>query len=202
MGVYRFGKGTPVIYIDNRLLQDNSELQRLSAADIEKVELITNPGAEYDATVKAVVRIRTVRNKRDSFGGNFRAGITQRRRSSHYGQVNLNYQKKGLSLLGMLYTNYENRKRHQEVRYQIPSEIQWDVNNRVHLYNKGLLAGGKASASYDFTPNTASVPPMSFIVPPIITAVTIRHIPSGQMKNLPITPYIPPKTCSKPTGTS
>ena len=102
----------------------------------------------------------------------------------------------------MLYTNYENRKRHQEVRYQIPSEIQWDVNNRVHLYNKGLLAGGKASASYDFTPNTASVPPMSFIVPPIITAVTIRHIPSGQMKNWPITPYIPPKTCSKPTGTS
>lgn len=166
------------------------------------MELITNPGAEYDATVKAVVRIRTVRNKRDSFGGNFRAGITQRRRSSHYGQVNLNYQKKGLSLLGMLYINYENRKRHQEVRYQIPSEIQWDVNNRVHLYNKGLLAGGKASASYDFTPNTASVPPMSFIVPPIITAVTIRHIPSGQMKNWPITPYIPPKTCSKPTGTS
>lgn len=147
-----FGKGTPVIYIDNRLLQDNSELQRLSAADIEKVELITNPGAEYNATVKAVVRIRTVRNKRDSFGGNFRAGITQRRRNSHYGQVNLNYQKKGLALLGMLYTNYENRKRHQEVRYQIPSEIQWDVNNRVHLYNKGLLAGGKASASYDFTP--------------------------------------------------
>ena len=147
-----FGKGTPVIYIDNRLLQDNSELQRLSAADIEKVELITNPGAEYDATVKAVVRIRTVRNKRDCFGGNFRAGITQRRRSNHYGQVDLNYQKKGLSLLGMLYINYENRKRHQEVRYQIPSEIQWDVNNRVHLYNKGLLAGGKASASYDFTP--------------------------------------------------
>ena len=69
------------------------------------MELITNPGAEYDATVKAVVRIRTVRNKRDSFGGNFRAGITQRRRNSHYGQVNLNYQKKGLSLLGMLYTN-------------------------------------------------------------------------------------------------
>ena len=72
-----FGKGTPVIYIDNRLLQDNSELQRLSAADIEKVELITNPGAEYDATVKAVVRIRTVRNKRDSFGDG--GGLSLRR---------------------------------------------------------------------------------------------------------------------------
>ena len=61
------------------------------------------------------------------------------------------YKRQGLSLLGMLYTNYDNRKRHQEVRYQIPSEIQWDVNNRVHLYNKGLLAGGKASASYDLS---------------------------------------------------
>ena len=76
-----FGKGTPIIYIDNRLLQGNTELERLSAADIEKVELITNPGAEYDATVKAVVRIRTVRGRNDGFGGNLRAGITQRRRT-------------------------------------------------------------------------------------------------------------------------
>lgn len=147
-----FGKGTPIIYIDNRLLQDNSELERLSAADIEKVELITNPGAEYDATVKAVVRIRTVRGRNDGFGGNFRAGITQRRRTSHNEQINLNYQKQGLSLLGMLYTNYQNTKRLQDVRYQIPADVQWDVNNHVRLINKGLLAGGKASVSYDFNP--------------------------------------------------
>ncbi|WP_373798524.1 carboxypeptidase-like regulatory domain-containing protein, partial [Bacteroides heparinolyticus] len=71
-----FGKGTPIIYIDHRLLQDNSELERLSAADIEKVELITNPGAEYNATVNAVVRIRTVRGRENGFGGNVRASIT------------------------------------------------------------------------------------------------------------------------------
>lgn len=122
-----FGKGTPVIYIDNRLLQDNSELQRLSAADIEKVELITNPGAEYDATVKAVVRIRTVRNKRDCFGGNFRAGITQRRRSNHYGQVDLNYQKKGLSLLGS--------------KYSINSLVYWVtyVHNVVYSFYRSMI---------------------------------------------------------------
>lgn len=147
-----FGKGTPIIYIDNRLLQDNSELARLSAADIDKVELITNPGAEYDATVKAVVHIRTIKGKADSRGGNIRAGITQRQYTSHYEQVNVNYQKRGLSLLGMLYANYENRKRSQEVRYQIPSDVQWDINSQVHLRNKGLSAGGKASISYDFNP--------------------------------------------------
>lgn len=147
-----FGKGTPIIYIDNRLLQDNSELERLSAADIEKIELITNPGSEYDATVKAVVRIRTLKNKEDGLGGNIRAGITQRKYTGHNEQISLNYQQKGLSLLGMLYTNYENRTRSQEVRYQIPSQVQWDINNQVRLHNKGLSAGGKASISYDFNP--------------------------------------------------
>lgn len=148
-----FGKGTPIIYIDNRLLQDLSELDRLSAADIDKIELITNPGAEYEATVKAVVRIRTMQGKSDSFGGNFRAGIIQRRHTAHYEQVGINYQKNGLSLLGTLHANYQNTKRMQEVRYQIPSEVQWDINNQVHLRNKGLTAGGKASISYDFNPN-------------------------------------------------
>lgn len=145
-----FGKGTPIIYIDNRLLQDKSELERLSAADIEKIELINNPGSEYDATVKAVIRIRTLRNKEDELGGNIRTGITQRKYTGHNEQISLNYQRKGLSLLGMLYTNYENRTRSQEVRYQIPSQVQWDINNQVHLRNKGLSAGGKASISYDF----------------------------------------------------
>lgn len=90
-----FGKGTPIIYIDNRLLQNPSELERLSATDIDKVELITNPEAEYDATIKAVVRIRTLRGKGDGFGGNIRAGITQRRRTNHNEQINLNYQMTG-----------------------------------------------------------------------------------------------------------
>lgn len=52
----------------HRRVQDASELARLAASDIDKVELITNPGAEYDATVKAVVRIRTLRGKEDGWG--------------------------------------------------------------------------------------------------------------------------------------
>ena len=148
-----FGKGTPIIYIDNRLLQDISELDRLSASDIDKIELTTNPGAEYDATVKAVVRIRTLRKKGDGWGGNIRAGIKQGRRTNHNEQISLNYQKKGLSLLGMLYANYENKLRRQEVRYQIPSDVEWDITSQVRLKNKGLLAGGKASISYDFNSN-------------------------------------------------
>lgn len=147
-----FGKGTPIIYIDNRLLQDVSELERLPAADIEKVELINNPGAEYDATAKAVIRIRTIRSKRDGIGANLRAGITQGRRTSHNEQLSVNYQKRGLSLQTMLYHNFNHTKRSQDVRYEIPATAQWDVNSNTFLRNKGHRAGGRASLDYDINP--------------------------------------------------
>lgn len=147
-----FGKGTPIIYIDNRLLQDVSELERLPAADIEKVELIQNPGAEYEATVRAVIRIRTVRNKQDGIGADLRAGIAQGRRTSHNEQVSVNYRKRNLSLQGMLYHNFNHTKRSQDVRYEIPATVQWDINSRTFLGNKGRKAGGRVSLSYDLHP--------------------------------------------------
>lgn len=51
-----FGKGSPIIYVNGRLLRDLSELDQLKSEDIKNVELITSPGARYDASVKAVIR--------------------------------------------------------------------------------------------------------------------------------------------------
>ena len=59
------GKGAPLIYINGRLMRDDSELKRLHSEEIRDVEVINNPGAQYDATVRAVVRIRTVRRQGD-----------------------------------------------------------------------------------------------------------------------------------------
>ena len=63
-----FGKGKAVIYINNREVRDPSELDKLNSADIRDVEIITNPGARYDASVKAVIRINTIRKAGDRFG--------------------------------------------------------------------------------------------------------------------------------------
>lgn len=52
-----FGKGSPAIYVNGRLLQDNSELAQISSADIKSVEVVTNPGAKYSADTKAVINI-------------------------------------------------------------------------------------------------------------------------------------------------
>lgn len=64
-----FGKGTPLIYINGRKMQDVHELQELSSEEIKNVEVITNPGARYDASVKSVIRITTsVHRARDGAG--------------------------------------------------------------------------------------------------------------------------------------
>ena len=55
------GKGTPIVYINNRLVRDNNELLRINSKDIKKVTVITNPGAEYDASVNAVIKVETSR---------------------------------------------------------------------------------------------------------------------------------------------
>ena len=42
-----FGSGTPLIYINNRPIQSNTELSRLKSSDIKSIDVITSPGARY-----------------------------------------------------------------------------------------------------------------------------------------------------------
>ena len=62
------GKGVPLIYINNRKVRNLDELDRLNSENIKQVELITNPGAEYGASVGAVLKLKTTGNKNDGFG--------------------------------------------------------------------------------------------------------------------------------------
>ena len=67
------GKGSPLVYINGRLMRDDSELKRLRSEDIRDVEVINNPGARYDAQVRAVVRIRTKKIQGDGLSLDFTA---------------------------------------------------------------------------------------------------------------------------------
>jgi len=53
------GKGEPIYYINGRKVQDLVELKRLNSRQVDRVEVITNPGAEYDGQTLAVVRVFT-----------------------------------------------------------------------------------------------------------------------------------------------
>ncbi|MCH3994674.1 MAG: outer membrane beta-barrel protein [Prevotella sp.] len=96
------GKGTPVIYINNRRLRDNNELNQISSSDIRQVQVITNPGAEYDATVNAVIKITTSRPIGEGWGGSIDAGISSERKLSHHGEATVDYSTGGLDVFTSL----------------------------------------------------------------------------------------------------
>ena len=99
------GKGTPVIYINGRKMQDKNELKRLRSEEIASVEVITNPGAQYDATISSVVRIKTIRREGDGFGFDVNTGLNQDLRfgkSAPNTQLNLRYRHNNLDLFGMV----------------------------------------------------------------------------------------------------
>lgn len=98
-----FGKGTAVVYINGRRVRNASELEQLNSDEIKHVEVIQNPGARYDATVKAVVRIQTIRRKGDGFGFNLRSSYYLSDASDLIEQANLNYRHNGLDLFATAY---------------------------------------------------------------------------------------------------
>lgn len=56
------GKNNIEIYIDGRPMRDNLELQQILSSNLKKVELLMAPGAAYESTTGAVLRITTKRN--------------------------------------------------------------------------------------------------------------------------------------------
>lgn len=79
-GISVLGRGKPQIYIDGRMVT-YSELKALQPSDIFSIEIDRNPSARYDASAKAVIRVKT---KRVSQGvsGRVNAGVDIARMTS------------------------------------------------------------------------------------------------------------------------
>jgi len=100
-----FGKGEPLIYLNNRLIYDLSELENINSNTISKISIITNPDTQYAANVKSVIKIETEKIKGDGLSGNLSSGFTINRKFANVSSVNLNYRMDKLDLFGMVYIN-------------------------------------------------------------------------------------------------
>ena len=152
-GVEVLGRGTPLIYINGRQMRNQSELDQLSSDQIKDVEVVMTPGAKYDATVKAVIRIKTIRPVGEGFSFNSRtvAGV------NHYvyglEELNLNYRTGGLDIFGM--AEYENRRSRQtnDSRQDTYLQSHYQQNSLMHYYNKNQMLAGKLGFNYMLNDN-------------------------------------------------
>ena len=107
-----FGKGVPLIFINGRQVRDNAELEQLNSKDIKSVEVVQNPGARYDASVRSVIRIQTIKKQGDGFSFDLRSTTYQCDNTDLIETVNMNYRYKGFDIFGTV--NYTRNKWYQK----------------------------------------------------------------------------------------
>ena len=124
-----FGKGTPIIYINGRRMRNNRELEQLKSTDIKNIELITNPGAKYDATVGAIVKIQTVRKAGDGFSIDTWGRWKQSRKDKEAVSLDMNYRKNGLDIFTSLWASKGNHLQQSELTQEVQTDTLWQQRN-------------------------------------------------------------------------
>ena len=147
------GKGTPIIYINGRKMQDISELDNIKSSDIKSVEVIQNPGAAYDASVNAVIKIKTIKKKGEGFGFDTRSVYWYNKHDNTIQQVNMNYRHSGLNLFATY--KFSDATWMQKATYEqtVHVDTLWQQHNNNEVTGRieshRLISG----FSYDFNAN-------------------------------------------------
>lgn len=132
-GIEVFGKGAPVYYINNRKVRNNEELKRINSANVKSIDVVVNPGAEYESSVNAVIRIYTTRPQGEGLSGSMDASLTYKKALAPNANIDLNYRKNNLDVFLSVNGFSQNRK------YKTRSETSFldtEIKNQSSYKNK------------------------------------------------------------------
>ena len=146
-----FAKGTPEIYINNKKVQNARELKRLKSTDIKSVDVITSPGAKYNAEVGAVIRIKTKKRQGDGISMEASSQVKYNEKWTTYDDATVKYRMGCLEVFGNMMINNDNHSEDNTITTDIRANgnhvniIQVCPNNFWYT-----MLGGQIGASYDF----------------------------------------------------
>ncbi len=152
-GLEVFGKGTPLIYINGRKLQTQTELDQISSEDIQSVELITNPGAKYDATVESVILIKTKRPQGEGFSFNTQASYYVGEGPDLALGVNWNYRHRGLDVFGSVWYNDDRYLENDDFVFEVQADTIWHMNEHSDIKTHDNSIYTSAGVNYIFNDN-------------------------------------------------
>lgn len=150
-----FGRGEPEIYINGRKMLDKVELERLSSDNIKSVEVVTNPGARYGASVKSVIRITTKKAVGEGFGFDNKlfGELNDRNYVSGQERINMNWRSGGLDIGGTFNisrTNTPDPKQMEQITYL---DKTWRQPSSIDQVYKDINLYGRLALSYMFNEN-------------------------------------------------
>ena len=147
------GKGAPLIYLNNRKLTDLTELKNVQSDMIRSVEVIQNPGARYDATVNAVIVIRTKRVAGEGLGVELTSWSREGRGYANNERINLTYRTGGLELFANLFGAYNKRWSRGEFEQTVFADTLWTITNRQHATARNPYFEGRFGFNYQINDN-------------------------------------------------
>ena len=152
-----FGRGEPVIYINGRQMRDRSELDRLHSDNIKSVEVITNPGARYASSTKAVIRIITKKIQGEGFG--FDASTTgeydEKKNVGGYSQLNMSYRKNGLELGAYAFGAKQYQPNNQDLQQKTYLDKTWNQKSKNKQVSIVEAVNFRLDASYQLDANNS-----------------------------------------------
>ena len=160
-----FGRGEPIIYINGRQMRDRSELDRFSSDNIKSVEVITNPGARYAASTKAVIRITTKKMLGDGFGfdATTEGSYDEKKNAGGYARLNLYYRRNGLELGAYAYGSKQSSPDEKDLQQMTYLDKTLNQQDRTRWKNKTETFSSRLNASYQFDNNNSLGASISFL---------------------------------------
>ncbi len=135
-----FGKGATLIYINGRKVLNAGDIDRLRSERIKSIKVITNPGARYDSSVGAIIRISTFREYGEGFALDTKTTLGYRDYLHGKETLWMNYRTGGLDVFGTLEYSNNRQKGHsrneQNTWGQNPSGtyLSMKAKSRSQLY--------------------------------------------------------------------
>lgn len=150
-----FGKGTPSIYLNGRLVRDLTELERIKSDDIKNVEVITEPGARYNASVGCIIKIKTVSANGEGWGFSMYSDYFQADREDASAQLDVNYIRNKLDMFATVRFNYDNYWTKSTVSQSVFVDTLWNQKN--FMLAEGRRQNALASVGVNYHINDSNI---------------------------------------------
>ena len=144
-----FGKGTPIVYINNKRVNDNNEIVNITPDNIKSISVITSPGAEYDAEVESVICIRTKERRANGFSLRADAFGKYNKWMSDYELISARYQTKKFEIANSLWTmgTHDGEDNNLITDIYLPDKHYYN-DQLIHLDTNNCFLSEKLSADY------------------------------------------------------
>ena len=144
-------KGEPEIYINNKKVRDPSELKQLKSVDIKSVDVITSPGAKYNAEVNAVIRIKTLKAQGDGLSLMVTSDTWKNNKWNNYDDLTLKYRTGGLEAFANVALDNGHYSNDQDLEQQLHIRKDFfDVHAGLPVRSTWTTLQYKGGLSYDF----------------------------------------------------